>query len=117
MSLFNWYLQDGLLCGDLCLVTMRQCQYVSEKNTYKDPSFIQKQDNKYRRSHPNEHRFHLFVKLKIILVEDNIVTVMYEKHEKKIQLQNMDSYFYLNDTRKTKQEAELYVAKNCEIPG
>jgi len=112
MNLFNWYLLDGLLCGDLCLVTMRQEQYISEKNTYKDPLFIQKQDSKYKRSHPNENRFHMFVQLKIILVEDKTVTVIYEKREKKIQLQNMDSYFYFNEIRKIEQEKKLYEAKN-----
>ena len=107
MGLFNWYVKDGLLCGDLCLVTMRQEQYISEKNSYREPEFIQKQDKKYKKSHPSSYRFHLFVKLEIVLVENKIITVIYEKHEIKIQLQNMDSYFYLNEIRKNKQLEQL----------
>ena len=99
-DLFNWYIQDGLLCGDLCLVNMRQIQYRLEKNTYKDPIFIQKQDKRYKKTYPCHYRFHLFVKLEIVCINENMATVIYDKQKQNIVLQNMDSLFFFNEVRK-----------------
>jgi hypothetical protein len=91
-----------------------------------------------------KYRFHLFVKLQIISINDNIAVVNYkeisdlirnvskmisevspligrskpdeEKMEhQSIKLQNMDSYFFLNDNRKKKMEKQLqlYQLKMC----
>lgn len=86
---------------------MRQNEYIKEKNTYKDPIFIQKQDQKYKIKNPCHYRSHLFVKLKILCINDNIATVIYEKQERQIILQNMDSFFYFNEVRKIKMEEQL----------
>jgi hypothetical protein len=103
MSLFNWYiLNDGLLCGDLCLHTMRHDEYILEKNSYKDPEFILKKDKKYKKTFPNANRFHIFVKVTIVSIVNNIATVIYEKKEKNIILQNLETFFYLNDIKKNK---------------
>lgn len=107
MDLFNWYFQDGLLCGDLCLIEMRKTEYRLEKNTYKEPKFIQKQDKKYKKTHPCQYRFHTFVKMEILSVKNSIATVILDKHQKIIVLQNMDSYFFLNEIRKKKIEEQL----------
>lgn len=115
MDLFNWYIQDGLLCGDLCLVNMRQIEYRLEKNTYKTPIYIQTRDIKYRKTRPNEHRFHLFVQLKIIHIENNIATVIYEKHQKQIILQNMDSFFFFDEIKKRIMEETVAKNRNLTI--
>ena len=117
------------MCGDLCLVNMRQNEYLLEKQTYKTPEYIMKNDKKYKKSHPLELRFHLFVKLQIISISNNIAFVNYQevselihnaskivpnigsimgqqKHHS-ITMQNMDSYFFLNDGRKRKMENQL----------
>jgi hypothetical protein len=86
---------------------MRQEEYISEKNSYKNPDFIRKQDKKYKKTHPTKYRFHLFVQLEIVFIENNIATVIYKKDEIKIQLQNMDSYFYFSEIRKNKQLEKL----------
>lgn len=104
LNLYNWYVLDGLLCGDLCLVNMRQNEYSLEKNTYKNINYIRKQDKKYKKSHPCDYRFHLFVKLQIIHIDNKVATTMYEKRKQNIILQNMDSYFYFNEIRKKKLE-------------
>lgn len=86
---------------------MRQSEYITEKNTYKSPAYIQKQDKKYKKIHPCHFRFHIFVKLKIVFIKDNVATVIYEKHTQQIILQNMDSFFYLNEVRKKSIEEQL----------
>lgn len=115
MDLFNWYIQDGLLYGDLCLVNMRQIEYRLEKNTYKTHNYIQTRDIKYNKTRPNEHRFHLFVKLKIIHIENNIATVIYEKHQKHIILQNMDSFFFFDEVKKRIMEETVAKYRNLTI--
>lgn len=118
------------MCGDLCVTTMRHNEYILEKNRYAEPKFIQKQDNKYKKSHPLVYRFHLFVKLQIISINNNVAVVnckeiseliqnvsklvsnlgLTEESKKKhdsITLQNMDSYFFLNENRKKKMEKQL----------
>ena len=99
-----------MLCGDLCLTTMRHNEYILEKNRYAEPKFIQKQDNKYKKTRPTASRFHIFVKVHIVSVNNNIATVIYEKKEQDILLQNMDSFFYLNEIRKQKL-TDLYLLK------
>ncbi len=108
---------------------MRQSEYILEKQTYKTPEYILKNDKKYKKSHPLEYRFHLFVKLQIISINHNIAFVNYQEISKllqnaskmipniaplicqnkhhSIQLQNMDSYFFLNDKRKKEMEHRL----------
>ena len=81
---------------------MRHNEYILEKNRYTEPKFIQKHDKKYKKSYPNAFRFHIFVKVNIVSINKNIATVIYEKQEQYIILQNMDSYFYLNEVRKQK---------------
>lgn len=127
LSIFNWYIQnDGLLCGDLCLVTMRQNEYILEKNGYREPEFIMKQDIKYKKTHTTAYRFHAFVKINIIYIKDNIAVIdasnlrsslssitipqikdfiqrFFSENKEKdhhIVLQNMDSFFYFNDIRR-----------------
>jgi glycine cleavage system aminomethyltransferase T len=108
-EIFNWYIQeDGLLCGDLCLVNMRQDEYRIEKNTYKDAKYIEKMDKKYKIKNPSKFRFHLFVKLQVITIEDKTATVIYEKREQHILLQNMDGFFYNNDLRKKAIHERIY---------
>jgi len=157
LELYNWYIQGGLLCGDLCLVNMRQNEYRLEKETYKTREYILKNDKKYKKSHPLEFRFHLFVKLQIISINNNIAMVNHKEISELIQnaskivpkigslmcrehhsfsvdsperaiygesrirsagfasyaypsiiMQNMDSYFFLNDVRKKKMENQLH---------
>ena len=105
--MFNWYIQEGKLCGDLCVINIRQREYRSEKNTYKCPTYIEKRDSRYRATHLGEHRFHLYVKLDIVVIVDSIATVMYNNKEQQIAIQNMDSYFYLNDAKKRTMEERL----------
>ena len=83
---------------------MRQNEYTLEKNAYKNITFILKQDKKFKKLHPCEYRFHLFVKLKIIHIDNKVATTMYEKRKQNIILQNMDSYFYFNEIRRKKLE-------------
>ena len=139
MELYNWYIQGGLLCGDLCLVNMRQNEYRLEKQTYKTREYILKNDKKYKKSHPLEFRFHLFVKLQIISINNNIAMVNHKEISELIQnaskmipkigslicrehhsiiMQNMDSYFFLNDVRKKKMENQLhkYINQNELFP-
>ena len=114
MSIFNWYiLGDDILCGDLCLVTMRQDEYISEKNTYKSPEYIQKRDQKWRKKHPLAYRFHEFIQVPIKHVCDNIVTVVYSDQEQQVILQNIDGFFYFNESRKKKQEEKIKDLRRC----
>lgn len=108
---------------------MRQNEYRLEKQTYKTPEYIMKNDKKHKKSYPLELRFHLFVKLQIISINNNIATINYKEISELIQnaskivpnigslmsqnkyhsitMQNMDSYFFLNDNRKKKIENQL----------
>ena len=108
---------------------MRQNEYRLEKQTYKTPEYIMKNDKKYKKSHPLELRFHLFVKLQIISISNNIAFVNYQEVSELIKnaskivpnigslmgqnkyhsitMRNMDSYFFLNDGRKKKMENQL----------
>ncbi len=86
---------------------MRQMEYRSEKNTYKCPTYIEKRDSRYKAKHLGEHRFHLYVKLDIVVIEDRVATVIYNNKEQQIAIQNMDSYFYLNEARKQTIEERL----------
>jgi hypothetical protein len=83
---------------------MRQNEYTVEKNSYKQPEFIQKQDKKFKKKHPSAFRYHIFVILTILSINGCKATVIYEKQEKQIILQNIDSYFYFNECRKKKLE-------------
>ena len=108
---------------------MRQNEYRSEKQTYKTREYILKNDKKYKKSHPLEFRFHLFVKLQIISINNNIAMVNHKEISELIQnmskmipkigslmchehhsiiIQNMDSYFFMNDVRKKKMENQLH---------
>ena len=88
---------------------MRQPEYIAEKNTYKTPEYIQKRDQKWRKNHPLAYRFHEYVKLPIVSISENnnIATVVHVGREQQIVLQNMDGFFYFNETRKKKQEEKL----------
>lgn len=121
---------------------MRHHEYRLEKQTYKTPEYIMKNDKKYKKTHPLEYRFHLFVKIEIISINDNIAVVNHKEisdlirnvckmvsevsplicrskpddcEYQTIKLQNMDSYFFLNDNRKKKMEKQLqlYQLKTC----
>jgi endo-alpha-1,4-polygalactosaminidase (GH114 family) len=108
MSIFNWYILGDLLCGDLCLVTMRHNEYISEKNTYKTPEYIQKRDQKWRKKQPLAYRFHEFVQISVLSITNkNIATIIRNGREQQIVLQNMDGFFYFNETRKKKQEEKI----------
>jgi hypothetical protein len=79
---------------------MRQKEYIMEKQTYKSYDYISKKDHKYKQIHSNEFRFHIFVKLKIISIKDDIAMV--NNYIEEIQLINMDGFFYFNEIRKEK---------------
>jgi hypothetical protein len=78
---------------------MRQKEYTMEKRTYKSPDYISKKDRKYKQIHPDAFRFHIFVRLKIINIKDDIFCIC-NNYEEKIELINMDSFFYFNEIRK-----------------
>ena len=107
--MFDWYIQDGCLCGELCLVPMRQEKYILEKKTFKDSKYIEKQDRLYKNKYPSAYRFHKFVKLKVITKhesESDVFIGMYENQKYTVRIQNMDGYFYFGDSRK-KRTLEL----------
>lgn len=86
---------------------MRHDEYKNEKKTYKTPEYILKNDKKYRKKQPEKFRFHLFVQLTVLSVQNNIALVIYEKKHQYITLQNMDSFFYLNEYKKVKIEKQI----------
>lgn len=86
---------------------MRQGEYRFEKKTYKDRKYIDKNDRKYKQKYPEKYRFHLFVRLKIISIKDDVATVIYSGNKTDIQMINMDAFFYFNEDRKTKMLALL----------
>lgn len=111
MDLFNWYIQDGFLFGDLCLINMRQNEFRIEKNKYKDSNFIKNNDIKYKKKFRCEDRLLLFVKLNIVNVindsSEKIINVIYEKKAEKIKLQNMDGFFYFDEDKQRKIKEQL----------
>lgn len=95
------------MCGELCLVQMRQEKYILEKKTYKEPTYITKQDRLYKNKFPAAYRYHVFVKFKIVSKDgSDIYTGMYENQKYTVKLQNMDGYFWFENIRK-KQMLEL----------
>ena len=114
MDLFNWYIKDGFLFGDLCLINMRQNEFRIEKNKYKDSDFIKNNDIKYKKKFRCEDRSLLFVKLNILNIEnlindsnEKIINVTYEKKTEKIKLQNMDGFFYFDEDKRINMKEKL----------
>lgn len=95
--------ETNILCGDLCIKESRQKEYDNEKIKYVSPLVTIKRDKLFLKNNPDATcRVHEFRKYKIIKCDGILCTVFDKESNSNIQvrLRNMDSYFYLNDTRR-----------------
>ena len=110
--MYNWYIENTtILCGDLCIRECRQLEYDKEKMNYVSPLVIIKRDKLFLKKTDVPCRIHEFRKYKMINCSDNIVTVFDKESTANIEirLRNMDSFFYLNETRKAQMNAALHM--------
>ena len=87
---------------------MRQDEYDSERMKYVNPQATQKRDKLYKELYQN-------VRLKIKTWSDIVIVVLDidTNTEWHIRLRNMDAHFYLNDTKRIKQQQIL---ENFNLP-
>ena len=99
LDLFNWYIVENVMCGDIVVSSLRHNEFIKEKSNYTQPNIIHKRDQKYLESHPNcSERECKFVQFRL----DSTTLLQYN-------LVNMDSFFYLNEK---KQEYQLGLLKS-----
>ena len=110
MEVFNWYIvagEGGRYClnGDVCVVEMRQQQFVDEKRLGVSASIIAKKDAEFQAAYPAASRRQcVWVSQEILGATDEHTVV---GRGRAFTLINMDAFFRLHEGRRERQQQLL----------
>jgi hypothetical protein len=107
-DLFNWYIVNDVLCGDMCVLKGSRYEgFVYDKLSYRSYTQIKKKDIK--QNNKNDNRILMFSQFKIrgVTLNDGFPRVI-TYDGKELRLINMDGFFYFTPNRHQQQMDKLY---------